>query len=141
MGNRIFECDGKQVAMLPNTKEIEECYIAGATARGEERASIIHLAANQIFTPIAKPIENMCCSFSRYAGPLRNMLSHVDLPTDWHEVLGARYGTLGGRQVDNSPNFTNLSYIQNLKIVARSFTIGTFNYMTGHKPSAPANEW
>jgi len=140
MGSRIFEQDGKQVALLPNTKEIEECYMAGVAAKGEEKASVIHLAANQICTPISKPIENLCRAFSPYAGPLRNMLNHVDMPTDWHEVLGARYGTLGGRQVDNSPNFTNLSYMHNLRIVMCSFMMGTFNFMTGHKPYAPANE-
>lgn len=140
MGGRIIEHDGGPVAMLPNTKEIEECYMAGVAAKGEDRASIIHLAANHIATPIAKPIESLCHAFSRYAGPLKNVLKGVDLPTDWHEVLGARYGTLGARQVENSPNFTNLTYLQNLRIVMLSFMMGTFNYITGYRPPVPVRE-
>ena len=113
---------------LPNTREIESCYMNGVSHYGLEQSSIIHLAGNQLSHKINKRVESVCHWLSQYAGPFKETLLAVDMP-DWHEVVCLSFEELGERGIDNSDQITELTDWQNAKLLFKSALKGGATYL------------
>jgi hypothetical protein len=126
--NSFFHTDGQLKLRLPNTRTIENCYVLAIKGTTIPKAAIIHVAFNQLSTPINKAVEGAARAFATVAPPrVAAWLRHVDMP-DWHEVMGYEFGTLDDRGYDNSRNFTNLGYWHNAGNLALAALMGTVYY-------------
>lgn len=107
-GHRDEFC-GDVCYALPNTKEIEECHIQSTSEHGVPRKAIIHLVSNSVTT-----------RFNKFCGL-------VDGP-DWHEPLSREFGSMKGRMVDSSENFSKIGFGWSAALLAVSASYGAVRY-------------